>query len=185
MTQFNFYKIKPEDLEKLLEISKKTFRDAFYHLNNPDSFNEYAQKAFTKEKLLSEIIHPCSEFYFLKIGENIAGYCKLNTHEVQTDIYDPESLEIERIYVLKEFQNQKLGSIMLDFIKNYSHHHGFNYLWLGVWDKNTDAIRFYTKSGFKEFGSHKFLLGSEIQTDILMRFDLPYVSEMFSGCKTT
>jgi len=43
------------------------------------------------------------------------------------------------------------------------------YIWLGVWEKNTDAKRFYERHGFVEFGSHEFKMGDDVQTDILMR----------------
>jgi diamine N-acetyltransferase len=172
MTHLSFHRVNNKDLVELLEISHRTFRDAFYHLNTPDSYNAYVQKAFTGEKLLSEVENPATEFFFLKNQNIIVGYFKLNSFEAQSDIHDPHSLEIESIYVLKEFQNQKLGSYILDYIKNYARIKPYQYVWLGVWEKNTDAIRFYTKNGFKEFGSHPFLFGTELQTDILMRYDI-------------
>ena len=46
------------------------------------------------------------------------------------------------------------------------------YIWLGVWEKNTKAIRFYKKNGFIEFDKHIFNLGNDEQTDIMMKFRL-------------
>ena len=46
------------------------------------------------------------------------------------------------------------------------------YLWLGVWEKNEKAIRFYEKNNFKIFSSHEFKMGDEIQTDFLMKLNL-------------
>jgi ribosomal protein S18 acetylase RimI-like enzyme len=43
------------------------------------------------------------------------------------------------------------------------------YVWLGVWEKNARAIRFYEKNGFVAFDKHLFKLGDEEQTDIMMK----------------
>ena len=43
------------------------------------------------------------------------------------------------------------------------------YIWLGVWEENPRATRFYQKNGFVAFGKHIFKLGDDEQTDILMK----------------
>jgi ribosomal protein S18 acetylase RimI-like enzyme len=45
-------------------------------------------------------------------------------------------------------------------------------LWLGVWEKNPNAIGFYERLGFKKVGTHAFRFGSEMQTDLLMALPL-------------
>ncbi len=42
-------------------------------------------------------------------------------------------------------------------------------IWLGVWEENPKAIRFYEKNGFVPFSRHIFKMGDEEQTDIMMR----------------
>lgn len=46
------------------------------------------------------------------------------------------------------------------------------YIWLGVWEENPRAIRFYEKNGFLEFDKHIFKLGDDEQTDIMMKLEL-------------
>lgn len=41
-------------------------------------------------------------------------------------------------------------------------------MWLGVWEKNESAIRFYKGLGFVLHGAHSFYLGDEEQTDLIM-----------------
>jgi ribosomal protein S18 acetylase RimI-like enzyme len=45
-------------------------------------------------------------------------------------------------------------------------------IWLGVWEHNHQAIKFYTTWGFEKFGDHLFLLGDDPQTDWLMKKEL-------------
>jgi ribosomal protein S18 acetylase RimI-like enzyme len=41
-------------------------------------------------------------------------------------------------------------------------------VWLGVWEQNVRAIRFYSHWGFRKFSEHVFMLGDDRQTDWLM-----------------
>ena len=41
-------------------------------------------------------------------------------------------------------------------------------LWLGVWEDNARAIRFYEKMGFKAVGEHKFMVGKNVRRDLVM-----------------
>ena len=90
----------------------------------------------------------------------------------QTDVHDPDSLEIARLYVLEEYLGSGLGKKLLDTAVDFAKQHQKKYLWLGVWEHNARAIRFYEKNGLRIFGSHPFPFGDEIQTDYLMRLDL-------------
>lgn len=167
-----FQLVCPSVTEELLSLSRKTFYDAFEHLNNKDDFEAYTSVAFTSDKLLSEIENPHTQFYFALIGNEKVGYIKLNYSSAQTEFRDENAVEIERIYVLADQQGKKIGNQLLDFAINKAKDEKLHYIWLGVWEHNLAAQRFYERNGFKPFGSHKFLVGNDEQTDILMRKEL-------------
>jgi ribosomal protein S18 acetylase RimI-like enzyme len=89
----------------------------------------------------------------------------------QTETKYLNSLEIERIYVLNNFKGIGIGTKLIYKAKEIALKHNLNFIWLGVWEKNTEAIVFYKKHGFNEFGNHVFMLGTDAQKDILMRLD--------------
>lgn len=163
------------DIDLLKEISFQTFYDGFFHLNRPASFYGYTDKAFSKEQLMHELNNPLMRFFFLKKKDLILAYFKLNYPAAQSEINQANSIEIERIYVKKEYQNFGYGKILIDTIKKIcSNETGLSYIWLGVWEKNKSAIRFYERNGFKIFSSHPFQLGEETQTDLLMKWEIPH-----------
>ncbi|MEN8790536.1 MAG: N-acetyltransferase [Flavobacteriaceae bacterium] len=162
-----------EKLDLLLEISKATFRDAFEHLNDPEDFQAYLEQAFDREKIENELKNNEIFYYLVYNRRTPVGYFKLNAAAAQTDISDPDSLEIERIYVCKEYQGLKIGNWMITQILNLARRKEIYYLWLGVWEENKDAIRFYQKLGFRKFKEHPYYIGKDEQTDWLMRFDIP------------
>ncbi len=161
-----------EQLDELEVISRKTFIDAFESQNDPQDFDTYLGKAFAKDQLKSELKNKNSSFYFVYFEKQLAGYFKLNENTSQTDIKAPESLEIERIYVLQSHQGLKLGHWMIEEIKKIAKFKEKAYIWLGVWEDNSGAIRFYEKNGFIKFGRHPYYIGKDKQMDWLMRLDL-------------
>lgn len=167
-----FQKCTSADLDKLIEISRTTFVDAFEKDNDPDDFKAYIDKAFAKANIQQQLEHSDSIFYFAFKGEVLVGYFKLNENTAQTDVKRPESVELERIYVIKEFQGNRIGKEMLHQALRLAVKMQKTLLWLGVWQKNTDAVRFYEKHGFIKFGTHPYYIGDDKQTDWLMRYDL-------------
>lgn len=106
----------------------------------------------------------------MKSLENeIIGYLKLNVGQFQTEIKDDKALEIERIYVLKEYHGKKIGQILYAKAIKVATEISAEYVWLGVWEENQRAISFYKKNGFIEFDKHIFKLGNDEQTDIMMK----------------
>lgn len=165
-------KISPEEIGLLQEISVQTFHDTFSSQNKEEDMQSFLAEHFTEEKLMLETKNPFSAFYFAKIENNITGYLKTNFASAQTELQNNDALEIERIYVLQEYQGKRIGQFMLDKAIELATQHSMKYVWLGVWEKNEKAIRFYEKNGFVKFGTHVFKLGNDEQTDIMMKLEL-------------
>jgi diamine N-acetyltransferase len=172
MASITIERIDSSELETLVRISRKIFHDSFHHMNTPENMKEYMDRAFNPQKLLSELNNPLSEFYFIRVDGKTAGYIKINQSEAQSDLRDSRSLEIERIYVDTHFQGHGLGARMIELAKERAGALDLDHIWLGVWEKNTDAIRFYERHGFKAFGNHAFRMGDELQTDVVMKYDV-------------
>ncbi|MCR8556683.1 GNAT family N-acetyltransferase [Mucilaginibacter sp. BJC16-A38] len=171
MSSANITIVKAEitDAAVLLEFSKATFFHFFGPLNDPANMEAYASVAFTSQKMLSELINPDSEFYFAMIGDEIAGYLKLNFSNAQTEFREADAMEIERIYVSQDHQRKKVGQQLLDFAIETATNKKFKYVWLGVWENNHNALAFYKHNDFEVFSSHEFVLGDDLQTDLLMK----------------
>ncbi|WP_299436123.1 GNAT family N-acetyltransferase [uncultured Aquimarina sp.] len=171
--ELKIVKILPEDNHKLLEIGRKTFYDAFGPPHNtPENIHYYLSQKFTLEKITNEILHPESQFFFVMHHDQIIGYVKLNSGTAQTEVIKGNSIEIERIYVIKSYQGKGVGQYIFDEVMKIAEEKKAIFIWLGVWDQNTRAIKFYERNGFKTFDKHTFMLGSEKQTDVMMKLVL-------------
>ena len=159
-------------LDSLVKISRETFIHAFEKDNNPIDFYNYVNNAFSKEAIKKELNNPKMSFYFLLLDNIIAGYFKLNEDDAQNETFETTTVELERIYIIPKFQGKKLGEAMLKKAIQISKEKEATFLWLGVWERNIHAIRFYERNGFKQFSSHDFYIGNDRQTDLLMKLEL-------------
>lgn len=172
MENIHITKVTISDIHQLQEISRRTFAEAFSEVNTEEDMNKYLKENLSLEKLTIELNNENSEFYFAIIDDNIIGYLKLNSGEAQTDLKDNKALEIERIYVLPAFHRKHVGQSLYSKAIEVAKQKKVDYVWLGVWENNQQAIAFYKKNGFVEFSKHLFMLGNDEQTDIMMKLKL-------------
>jgi ribosomal protein S18 acetylase RimI-like enzyme len=165
-------KIGIEQIDQLQQIGRQTFEETFAESNSAENMAKYLEEAYSNEKLSAELNDQNSIFYFAMMDQNVIGYLKLNFGASQTELKDNNALEIERIYVLKEFHGKKVGQFLFDKAIKIAKDNHVAYVWLGVWENNKRALQFYTKNGFVEFDQHIFVLGDEAQTDIMMKLEL-------------
>ena len=157
------------DLAPLLEVAQTSFVQAFTEGNKPENVQAYLSQAFTFHQFEKEWKNPASTFLLASLEGKLVGYTKVNLAAAQTDVQDPESLEVARLYTLEEVWGRGVGQFLLNAALIFAKEKGMTYVWLGVWEHNARAMRFYEKNGFKAFGSHPCPFGDEIQNDWLMR----------------
>jgi ribosomal protein S18 acetylase RimI-like enzyme len=169
MEEIVLKKATEKDLYLLQKIGKQTFDETFSADNSVENMAKYLEEGFSIEKLSAELNDENAAFYLATLNDLVIGYLKLNLGQAQTELKDNNALEIERIYVLKEYHGKKVGQLLYEKAIQVATQLNVHYIWLGVWEKNSRAIQFYKKNGFVEFGQHIFKLGNDEQTDIMMK----------------
>jgi ribosomal protein S18 acetylase RimI-like enzyme len=172
LDNINIRQISIDDVLSLQKIGLGTFKETFSSSNTEENLKVYLDSAFTVNKLMTELNNPFSTFYFAELENDVIGYLKLNFGNAQTELKDNNAVEIERIYVLKEFHGMKVGQLLYEKAIEIARFNNSEYVWLGVWEKNLRAISFYKKNGFVEFDKHIFNMGNEDQTDFMMKKEL-------------
>lgn len=157
------------DLTQLAHLSAQTFYDAFAHLNNAEDVLHYINTTYSENNLFLEMNQPGTCFYLAELDGQAVGYLKLNYGNSQTEFQKANEAEIQRLYVLSAYQGRRIGEQLIQFAIGQALQNNCTTIWLGVWEHNTNAIRFYERHGFTLFGKHDFLLGNDLQTDFLMK----------------
>ena len=168
----NIQKAEFGDLKTLREIGKTTFFETFAESNTEADMQQYLTVQFSLDKLSTELLETNSQFFIAWDAGSAIGYLKVNTGDAQTELKENHSLEIERIYVLNAYHGKKVGQMLYERALEVASGLGKSSVWLGVWEKNPRAIRFYEKNGFVAFDTHIFKMGDDEQTDIMMRKQL-------------
>lgn len=166
------FKITPVNIHQvhqLQKVSKETFLESFAEFNTEENLKDYFEKAFSITSLINQINNPNTRFYFIHQDQEICAYFKINIGESQTEIKAEDGLELERIYIYQKHQSQGLGKTILHEVKIKALLEDKKYIWLGVWEHNLRAIKFYENFGFKKFDSHIYVMGDDPQTDLMMR----------------
>lgn len=167
------YKIREcslRDIEKIKLISEKTFYETFCDENSEEDMENYLKENFSYEQVEREIKKEGSIFYIVENNDEVVAYMKINFDKAQTEEGYLNTLEVQRIYILQEYKGRKIGKRLIEIAKKIAQKNELNYIWLGVWENNFNAIKFYEKQGFKKFATHIFKLGDDEQTDNLMKF---------------
>ena len=175
MKNLHFQKCQESDWQLIQKISLDTFINNYRdkNLHNLESFNQYLEDQFDDKIIRQELLNPNRTFYFLYKNENVLlGYLKLNVLDAQSEPMSDDYMEIERIYLLKEFQGNGYGKMMINFAKEKAIEKEKKKIWLGVWEENPNAIGFYHKVGFEKTGTHQFMLGEEEQVDFIMEMKI-------------
>ncbi|MBX2871363.1 MAG: GNAT family N-acetyltransferase [Saprospiraceae bacterium] len=169
MSSIHITPCQPEEVPILRQMAESTFVKAFGAQNTPEDMAEYTAKAFSLATVQQEFDQPDSYFFFAKEGDRPIAYLKINFNQAQSDLREANGMEIERIYVEAGYQGRGIGAQLFDYAWDIALQRAMSYVWLGVWDRNPGAIRFYERQGFQAFSKHTFHLGQDLQTDILMR----------------
>lgn len=165
----NIVRVKIDDLQALQSVSRQTFMETFSPHNSEEDMLKYLSENLSLEVLTAELNNDQSQFYFAYDGGKVVGYLKLNTGDAQTEKQGDNAVEIERIYVIGSCHGKSVGRMLFDKAEEIARERKADFIWLGVWENNQRALRFYEKNGLTVFDKHLFKLGSDEQTDLMMK----------------
>lgn len=158
-----------DDVEAIISIGIRTFRDTFDEVNSPEVMIKYLNSTFTRKRIGEEILEKNAVFFLAEQESEVIGYARVRRSEKPDGVGDGEALEIERLYADKKFIGKRVGYLLMSECLQFARDNNYQWVWLGVWEHNERAIGFYKRWGFERFGDHIFMLGSDPQTDWLMK----------------
>ena len=150
--------LTPSDATMLAQIGGITLIESHGHSAPAAIMQEYVNKNFSREACLAELIEKNNIFYAVLYNNQPAGYSKIVFDCPHPAVPLEAVTKMERLYLLKEFYNLKLGQHLMQQAIDLSKAKGERGMWLNVWKKNERAIRFYQKQEFETVGETEFVL---------------------------
>lgn len=157
------------DSADLSELAERTFRDAFSALNTAENMDLHCAGAFSPVIQAAEIANPEIHTVVAESQSTLVGFAQLHLRPQPPDCVSiSPSVELHRIYVDRSFHGTGLAGELMTHVLHTAAEHGARAVWLGVWEHNPRAIRFYQRLGFSEVGDHVFVVGTDLQRDLVM-----------------
>jgi diamine N-acetyltransferase len=155
------------DAELIADMSRQTFYETFAVSNTKENMDMFMNDTFTKEALMKEVGTPGSIFFLAYDGDEPVGYVRMRQNADSPELVN--AIEIARIYATTNAIGKGVGKILMQQCIAIAMEKKNDTIWLGVWEHNQRAIDFYSKWGFEKFATHLFMLGTDAQTDWLMK----------------
>ena len=171
-SQITIRRASHDDAGIIADLGLRTFVDSFGADNLPENIEAYVESSFALDRIEDELRDLSSRFFLAIDGEKAVGYAKLREGAAPDCVIGSDPVELERIYVDRSVIASGVGSMLMKRCIAEGRRLNHTTLWLGVWDRNERAIRFYEKRGFVSVGSKDFVLGSDVQTDLVMSLAL-------------
>jgi ribosomal protein S18 acetylase RimI-like enzyme len=159
------------DAALLAKLGSETFYETFSQYHTEEDMRLYLKKAYNEEQITANLLNPAIHYAILMDNDEEIGYVKLLL-DANNPKLESKQIELEKIYVLKAKIGSGAGRKLMEYAIEYSIQHGFNVLFLGVWEENTRAVNFYKTAGFEIFDTRTFQLGETLCDDFLMKLEL-------------
>ena len=159
-----------DDIDGVAALAARSFEDAFGSENDPADIDEYLRTKLSRASFEKQFSDDKSIFLAAHVTSSgaLAGYAKLRISSPNESVSGKDPIEIERIYADNALIGHGVGAALMRACIKEATDRNCGVIWLGVWENNERAIQFYKRWEFEVTGSQSFLLGSDLQNDLIM-----------------
>lgn len=168
MVSASIRRATPADASVLSDFARRVFDESFGADNTPEDMATYLASAFSPDKQRAELEHPRRVCLLVELDGAIIAYANVRDGSVHDAVAAERPAELERFYVDRRWHGCGIAAPLMHAVRTVATEWACDVLWLGVWERNPRAIRFYEREGFKRVGAHTFWLGSDLQHDAVM-----------------
>lgn len=157
---------KAADAHDIARVGRQAFFEAFAHGCTESDMADYLDAHYVPAVISSELSNTQRSYLVAEVDGGVVGFSSLSldSDEPCVKAY-PNRIELQRIYVDKNHHGQGVAKALADATLDLARKLDKEHIWLGVWEENSRALRFYEKLGFAKAGEHVFTVGSDDQTD--------------------
>ncbi len=156
MTLIKIRNAGAEDVRLISALAITTCYEAYFELDPPHDLADYCFNFLSPEKTRIEFENPDSTFIIAEIEGKAVGFAKLREGKSVDCVAHLNAIEVQRVYVLEKMKGRDIGRRLIDESAAIGRERGYELLWLGVWDKNFAAQRFYERIGMRKLGTTDF-----------------------------
>lgn len=169
------YQIRPAgeaDAGTLCRAAIETFEATFRGTCTDEDLDAFLKATYTEANFGEEIRREHSYYYLMEEGQETVGFAWLAGGEAPSCVTGSKPVELVRFYIRPAWQARGAGRQLMEHCLREARRLGYESMYLGVWERNYRAQRFYSHYGFHRVGEHVFAVGSDPQIDWWMEAGL-------------
>lgn len=144
------------DVNIISALGTTTCYEAYFELDPSQDLAEYCVNFFGLQQIAAELKDANSTFLLTELDGKAIGYAKLREGKKIECLKDKNAIEVQRIYLLEKMKGRNFGRALMEKCFEIGKEKGYETLWLGVWDKNIHAQKFYENIGMENIGTTDF-----------------------------
>jgi diamine N-acetyltransferase len=156
MSQLKIRKATLADLQVICVLAITTHYEAYFQLDPSDELADYCLRFFNLEMVRKELENPKLTYLIAEFEGNAVGFAELREGKKIECMEGKNAIEIQRIYVIEPMKGKGIGKALIEKCCEIGREKGYKTIWLGVWDKNVEAQKFYQKIGMENVGLTDF-----------------------------
>ncbi|WP_285311851.1 GNAT family N-acetyltransferase [Stenotrophomonas maltophilia] len=157
------------DVDALSAIAIATYNETWGDSYPPQELHDFLQAHYSSEPQRIELSDPRSAIWLLLDGDAVVGYLAAGANTLpHTDACEGD-IELKRFYILAGHQNGGHGAGMMDAFMAWLDQPQRRTLWVGVWEENFGAQRFYARYGCSKVGEYDFIVGDTRDREFILR----------------
>ena len=156
------------DAAALARLAERSFRDAFGAENSAADMDLHCRRHYGEALQAREIADPGRVTLVAEEGGALAAFAQLRRDAPPACVAGAAPGEVQRFYVDRAFHGTGLAARLMQACFDALRLRGCRTAWLGVWERNPRAIAFYAKLGFVVVGEQRFLVGEDLQRDLVL-----------------
>ena len=153
---FSIIKATEKDHQTIVSLGNISVEEAHRDSCSAEDLKEYLGANYNDDAIKAELRNADNIYHIIYYNGKPAGFSKIILNADHANIAEENVTMLDRIYLLSEFFNMKLGAELLKFNTELAKQHDQSGMWLFTWVGNVRALRFYKKAGFEIIGSHNF-----------------------------
>jgi GNAT superfamily N-acetyltransferase len=163
-----------QDAAALAAFAARTFAETFADDNAAADMQAHLGRTYGVVQQTAELTSPAVITLLAEDEGRLVGYAQVRYGPAPPCVQPAGAIELHRFYVDRPAHGTGLAQQLMAAVNAAARTAGARHVWLGVWERNARALRFYAKCGFVDVGSHDFVLGTDRQTDRVMVAAVPH-----------
>ena len=160
------------DTNIICALGVTTFYETYFEQDESSDLANYVLEGFSPAQIENELNDTNSTFFIAELNGKAVGYAKLRENSKVECLKNENAVELHRIYILERAKGKGVGGKLLNRCFETAHTKGYEIIWLGVWEENSAAIKFYEQLGFVKVGEVLFPYGETVGTNYVMKLEL-------------